>query len=78
MAGGDFASITPGGGPLNVGHESITAYEHVEGLCGEEEALLQIPADEREPHHHERLKAVKDELDRAFERLRHRADEQPS
>jgi hypothetical protein len=78
MAGGDYASITPGGGPLNVGHERLTAYEHVEGLCGEEEALLQIPADEREAHHHQRLKELKEELDRAFERLHERADKRRS
>lgn len=73
MAGGDFASITPGGGPLNAPRRAdLHLYEHIEGLCGQEEALLRIPAAEREAHHHERLRDLEQELDRAFERLRHR------
>jgi hypothetical protein len=78
MAGGDFATITPGGGPLHVPHEDRAVYEHIEGLCGEEEALLQVPPHEREAHHHERLKHVEHELDRAFQRLRHRAEKRGS
>ena len=78
MAGGDFASITPGASPLDAPHGRLAAYEHIEGLCGEEEALLQIPADERASQHHQRLKELEQELDRAFERLRNRADKRRS
>jgi hypothetical protein len=80
VAGGDFATYTPGGGPLNAprGGGELAAYEHIEGLCGEEDALLRIPHEQREPHHHERLQRVEDELDRAYEHLRRRADKRQS
>jgi hypothetical protein len=51
-------------------------FAHVEGLVGEEQDLLVIPAEERKPHEHERLKLIGEELDRVFERLHHRAREQ--
>lgn len=73
MAGAEFGTFTPGGGALSDPHQdSLRAYEHIESLCGQEEAILRVPEHEREPHHHERLKKVEQELDRAFERLRHR------
>lgn len=73
MAGGDFATFTPGGGPLNdPRHDNLQAYEHIEALCGQEEAILRVPHEKREPHHHERLQKLEQELDRAFERLHHR------
>jgi tryptophan 2,3-dioxygenase len=74
MAGGDFATFTPGGGPLNDPRSAsdIRAYEHIEALCGQEDAILNTPHEKREAHHHERLKKIEQELDQAFERLRHR------
>jgi hypothetical protein len=72
MAGSEFI------GPSVSRHGGLAAYEHIEGLCGEEEALLQVPPEERDPHHHHRLKELEQELDRAFERLRHRADKRQS
>jgi hypothetical protein len=41
---------------------------------GEEAALLAIPHEDRSQHHHDRLKAIGGELDRAFEKLRERAE----
>ncbi|HXS43165.1 MAG TPA: hypothetical protein VN751_00960 [Solirubrobacteraceae bacterium] len=74
MAGGDYASISPGDDRLSVPDDGLAAYEHIEHLCGEEEALLKIPAEEREAHHHRRLEALGHELDRVFARLRRRAE----
>jgi hypothetical protein len=51
----------------------LDAYARVEGLAGEEEDLLAIPAAERTKEHHERLRAVSEELDRIRERLHERA-----
>jgi hypothetical protein len=47
----------------------MTAY-----LCGEEAALLAIPADERSKRQRDRLRAITDDLDRAWEKLRERAE----
>ena len=59
-------------GPLE--HSSgASAFAHVEGLMGEEQSLLLIPAHERQPHEHERLRAIGEELDRVFEHLQERA-----
>jgi hypothetical protein len=46
----------------------------IEGLVGEEHALLLIPAEKREKHQHERLRAISEELDRVWEKLRERAE----
>jgi hypothetical protein len=51
-----------------------TYFSHIEGLVGEEAALLAIPAHEREPHHHERLHTIATDLDRIFEKLHERAE----
>jgi hypothetical protein len=48
-------------------------FAQVEGLAGEEQDLLVIPAEERKAHQHERLRAIGDELDRIFARLDQRA-----
>jgi hypothetical protein len=48
-------------------------YARVEELAGEEAALLRIPVAERTAQHHERLRAITEELDRVFEHLRERA-----
>jgi hypothetical protein len=48
-------------------------FARIEGLVGEEAAMLRIPAEERTRRQHERLRSIADELDRAFETLRDRA-----
>jgi hypothetical protein len=50
-------------------------FAHIEGLVGEEDALLRIPAHERTAHHHERLSSIGAELDRVWEKLRGRAEQ---
>jgi hypothetical protein len=46
----------------------------IEGLCGEEEALLKIPAARRNGQQTARLRAISAELDRLWESLRRRAE----
>jgi hypothetical protein len=53
--------------------DELGTFAHVEGLLGEEQALLAIPAHQRTPEHHERLRIVSEELDRIWEHLRGRA-----
>jgi hypothetical protein len=52
----------------------LRAYAHIEGLIGEEVALLAVPEADRTREQHERLHAVRTELDRIWERLRQRAE----
>lgn len=52
--------------------ESLRLFARVEGLIGEEDALLRIPAAERTRAQNDRLRALGAELDRVFERLRAR------
>jgi hypothetical protein len=54
-------------------HHELGVFARIEGLLGEEEALLLIPAHQRKQHEHDRLRAVTEELDRIWERLRDRA-----
>jgi Protein of unknown function (DUF2630) len=49
-------------------------FARVENLCGEEDALLKIPAKERSRQHDSRLRDIGAELDRAWERLRERVE----
>ena len=49
-------------------------FARIEGLVGQEHALLQIPADKRSEHQHERLRAISEELDRVWDKLRERAE----
>ena len=51
----------------------LSLFARIERLIGEEEALLLIPARDRTPHEHDRLREISDELDRIWERLRERA-----
>jgi hypothetical protein len=53
--------------------EELEVYSRIEGLLGQEDELLDVPAHERTPHQHRLLVSVSAELDRAAERLRHRA-----
>jgi hypothetical protein len=48
-------------------------FARIEGLVGEERALLEIPVRERSQRQKDRLREVGDELDRILEALRARA-----
>jgi hypothetical protein len=52
----------------------LEAYAHIEGLVGEENELLEQAEEDRKEEHHERLRAITEELDRAWETLRRRAE----
>jgi hypothetical protein len=52
----------------------LAVLAHVEGLVGQEDALLRIPARDRSQQQHDRLRAIGDELDRIFQTLRDRAE----
>jgi Protein of unknown function (DUF2630) len=52
----------------------LDAYAHIEGLCSEEDRLLEMSEEERTEAHHKRLHAIGAELDRAWEHLRKRAE----
>ena len=49
-------------------------FARIEGLVGQEDALLRIPARERTEEHRDRLRSIGAELDRVFEKLRERAE----
>jgi hypothetical protein len=53
--------------------DDLRLFARIEGLAGEEAALLQIPAEQRSRAQHDRLRRLSEELDRAFEALRERA-----
>jgi hypothetical protein len=52
----------------------LDLFARVEGLVGEERALLALPAKDRSDAQHERLRSIGDELDRMWETLRERAE----
>jgi hypothetical protein len=52
----------------------LEVYAHIEGLVGEENELLEEAEEGRDKEHRDRLHAIRDELDRAWETLRHRAE----
>lgn len=52
----------------------LEAYAQIEGLVGEEDVLLEEAEEDRKEEHRERLHAIADELDRAWEALRQRAE----
>jgi hypothetical protein len=52
----------------------LEAYAHIEGLVGEENELLEQAEEGRDEKHRERLRAITEELDRAWETLRRRAE----
>jgi hypothetical protein len=77
---GDMTAF-PGAGPpprtaddFSRVSDELRLFARIEGLCGEEEALLAIPADERSRDQANRLRAIAEELDRAWGRLRERAE----
>ncbi|MEA2467337.1 MAG: hypothetical protein QOJ57_1463 [Thermoleophilaceae bacterium] len=49
-------------------------FARIEGLVGQEDALLRIPAQQRTEAHHERLRSIAHELDLVWEKLRERAE----
>jgi hypothetical protein len=52
----------------------LDLFARIEGLTGEEHALLQVPGDQRTTAQHDRLHAIARELDRAWDKLRERAE----
>jgi len=62
-------------GLKDLGHvpANVHFYAHIEGLTGEEDALLKIPPHERTKQQHERLHAITHELDRLHKHLTARA-----
>jgi hypothetical protein len=52
----------------------LDAYAHIEGLVDEENELLDEAEDDRKEKHRDRLHAITEELDRAWETLRRRAE----
>jgi hypothetical protein len=59
---------------LTADHPDMKLFARIEGLIGEEIALLKIPAKERSADQRDRLHAIGDELDRIFASLRERAE----
>lgn len=60
----DLSQIPPG----------VELFAHIEGLVGEEQALLAVPHGERKQEQHERLRLIAEELDRIWETLRQRTE----
>jgi hypothetical protein len=52
----------------------LDVYAHIEGLVDEENELLEGAEEERKEEHHHRLHAIGEDLDRAWETLRRRAE----
>lgn len=53
---------------------NLETYAHIEGLVGEETELLEEAEEDRKEEHRKRLHAIEEELDRAWETLRRRAE----
>jgi hypothetical protein len=60
--------------PNDEPNDEITLFARIEGLIGEEAALLAIPARERTKEEDARLRRISDELDRIWESVRRRAE----
>lgn len=54
--------------------EGINLFAQIEGLVGEESALLAIPAHKRSKSESTRLREIAETLDRIFDKLRERAE----
>ena len=52
----------------------LELFARIEGLVGEEAVLLAIPLEERKKEQRERLRAISEELDRIWEKLRKRSE----
>ena len=59
---------------LSPSPRDLDAYAHIEGLVGEENELLEEAEEGRKEEHRERLHAITEELDRAWDTLRQRAE----
>jgi hypothetical protein len=57
--------------------EGIKLFAQIEGLVGEEYALLAIPAHKRSTSESTRLREIAETLDRIFDKLRERAEARP-
>jgi hypothetical protein len=55
-------------------HPDLDLFARIEGLVGEERALLRIPAERRTREDEDRLRVVGEALDRIWESLRERAE----
>lgn len=64
-------AIAPDLAPQSPG---VQAFARIERLCGEEDALLKVPAKERSKQQESRLREIGAELDRVWEKLRERAE----
>ncbi|MCW2997299.1 MAG: hypothetical protein JWN65_848 [Solirubrobacterales bacterium] len=53
--------------------EELSLFSRIEGLVGQETALLRVPAAERSADQRAHLRAISDELDRIWHRLQARA-----
>lgn len=71
-------SVFPGwelsGTPNDKPDNEISLFARIEGLIGEEGALLAIPTRERTEEEDARLRRISDELDRIWESVRRRAE----
>jgi hypothetical protein len=52
----------------------IREYAEIEGLVGEEYALLEVPAHERSEAQHHRLRQIEEHLDQVWHKLEERAE----
>jgi hypothetical protein len=53
--------------------DELELFARIEGLVGEEAALLAVPLERRRQEQHDRLRAIGEELDRMWEKLSERA-----
>ena len=54
--------------------EGVREYAEIEGLVGEEYALVEKPAEERSAAEHHRLRDIQEQLDRVWHKLEERAE----
>jgi hypothetical protein len=59
---------------LSPARYDLDLYTHIEGLVGEETELQKQADESHKQEHHARLRAIGEELDRAWEMLRRRAE----
>lgn len=52
----------------------LREYAEIEGLVGEEYALLEVPEHERSRAQHHRLREIEEHLDESWEHLKKRAE----
>jgi hypothetical protein len=52
----------------------VREYAEIEGLVGEEYALVEKPAEERSAAEHHRLRDIQEQLDRVWHKLEERAE----